>query len=262
MKPGLQIASGLFIISKRDFRWRRVNIQAVYKVVYKATRQANEVSKCSFWSLLIDNYFFPRKTKKELPYVGGIWTHNTLLSRWALYQPCYQGCYWFKPPTQVKANIKAYLFPRRPHVPTSSLRHFYFLHSSNFGTVLYMEMELGTHAYYMICKRNRQLLRHFTPRTCEEWRRNIVCMCITLLKWMKSTKVQTLGELLHCLRYIARLRFTLRWEGMAASTNCSSNVNCCATLRTYLAQFIIHREQRSTMTEERNSKTACSSKVN
>ena len=37
-----------------------------------------------------------------------------------------------------------------------------------------------------------------------------------------------------------------RWEGMAASTNCSSNVNCCATLRTYL----VHREQRSTMTEE------------
>ena len=35
---------------------------------------------------------------------------------------------------------------------------------------------------------------------------------------------------------------------MAASTNCSSNVNCCATLRTYL----VHREQRSTMTEERN----------
>ena len=76
---------------------------------------------------------------------------------------------------------------------------------------------------------------------------------------MKSTKVQTLGELLHCLRYITRL---LRWEGMAASTNCSSNVNCCATLRTYLAQFIVHRQQRSTMTEERNSKTACSSKVN
>ena len=40
-----------------------------------------------------------------------------------------------------------------------------------------------------------------------------------------------------------------RWEGMAASTNCSSNVNCCATLRTYL----VHRERRSTMTEERNS---------
>ena len=62
---------------------------------------------------------------------------------------------------------------------------------------------------------------------------------------------------LHCLGYIARLRFTFRWEGIAASTNCSSNVNCCATLRTYLG----HREQRSTMTEERN-KTACSSKVN
>ena len=65
------------------------------------------------------------------------------------------------------------------------------------------------------------------------------------------------GSFLHCtvLHYIARLRFTFRWEGMAASTNCSSNVNCCATLRTYL----VHREQRSTMTEERNSKTACSS---
>ena len=64
---------------------------------------------------------------------------------------------------------------------------------------------------------------------------------------------------LHCtvLHYIARLRFTFRWEGMAASTNCSSNVNCCATLRTYL----VHREQRSTMTEERNSKTACSTKI-
>ena len=57
--------------------------------------------------------------------------------------------------------------------------------------------------------------------------------------------------------HIARLRFTFRWEGMAASTNCSSNVNCCATVRTYL----VHREQRSTMTEERNSKTACSSKA-
>ena len=70
------------------------------------------------------------------------------------------------------------------------------------------------------------------------------------------------GSFLHCrstvLHYIARLRFTFRWEGMTASTNCSSNVNCCATLRTYL----VHREQRSTMTEERNSKTACSSKVN
>ena len=56
--------------------------------------------------------------------------------------------------------------------------------------------------------------------------------------------------MLHCLGYIARLRFTFRWEGMAASTNCSSNVNCCATLRTYL----VHREQRSTMTEERTQK--------
>ncbi|CAI8012137.1 hypothetical protein GBAR_LOCUS7785 [Geodia barretti] len=53
------------------------------------------------------------------------------------------------------------------------------------------------------------------------------------------------------VQYIARLRFTLRWEGMAASTNCSSNVNCCATLRTYLAQFVVHQQQRSTMTEER-----------
>ena len=36
---------------------------------------------------------------------------------------------------------------------------------------------------------------------------------------------------------IARLRFTFRWEGMAASTNCSSNVNCCATLRTYRTEI-------------------------
>ena len=69
------------------------------------------------------------------------------------------------------------------------------------------------------------------------------------------------STVLRCLGYIARLGFTLRWEGMAASTNCSSNVNCCATLRTYLAQFVVHREQRSTLTEERNSRTACSSKI-
>lgn len=148
MKPGLQIASGLFIISKRDFRWRRVNIQAVYKVVYKATRQANEVSKCSFWSLLIDNYFFPRKTKKELPYVGGIWTHNTLLSRWALYQPCYQGCYWFKPPTQVKANIK----------------HIYF-----HDDPMFQQVALGTFISFTL----QTLERYCT------WRWNLVRMHIT-----------------------------------------------------------------------------------
>ena len=34
-----------------------------------------------------------------------------------------------------------------------------------------------------------------------------------------------------CLRH--------RQEGMAASTNCSSHVKCCATLRTYFAQFVI-----------------------
>ena len=89
-----------------------------------------------------------------------------------------------------------------------------------------------------------------------------------LLRVLRTSPVQSLLRyfrgscihctVLHCLGYIARLCFTFRWEGMAASTNCSSNVNCCATLRTYL----VHREQRSTMTEERNSKTACSSKVN
>ena len=45
-------------------------------------------------------------------------------------------------------------------------------------------------------------------------------------------------------------------EGMAASTNCSSHVNCYATLRTYLSQLLIHweqREQRSKVTEERHS---------
>ena len=44
---------------------------------------------------------------------------------------------------------------------------------------------------------------------------------------------------------------------MAASTNCSSHVNCYATLRTYLAQLLIHweqREQRSKLTEERHSR--------
>ena len=29
-----------------------------------------------------------------------------------------------------------------------------------------------------------------------------------------------------------------RWEGMAASTNCSSYMNCCATLWTYLSQTL------------------------
>ena len=80
---------------------------------------------------------------------------------------------------------------------------------------------------------------------------------------LKGSHIRFLhSTVLRCLGYIARLGFTLRWEGMAASTNCSSNVNCCATLRTYLAQFVVHREQRSTLTEERNSRTACSSKVN
>ena len=85
----------------------------------------------------------------------------------------------------------------------------------------------------------------------------------SLLRCFKGSHIRFLhSTVLRCLGYIARLRFTLRWEGMAASTNCSSNVNCCATLRTYLAQFVVHREQRSTLTEERNSRTACSSKVN
>ena len=35
-----------------------------------------------------------------------------------------------------------------------------------------------------------------------------------------------------------------------ASTNRSSHVNCCATLRTYLSQLLIQREQRSKATEE------------
>ena len=45
-------------------------------------------------------------------------------------------------------------------------------------------------------------------------------------------------------------------ESMAASTNCSSRVNCYATLRTYLSQLLIHweqRVQRSKVTEERHS---------
>ena len=85
----------------------------------------------------------------------------------------------------------------------------------------------------------------------------------SLLRCFKGSHVHFLhSTVLRCLGYIARLRFTLRWEGMAASTNCSSNVNCCATLRTYLAQLVVFREQISTLTEERNSRTACSSKVN
>ena len=65
---------------------------------------------------------------------------------------------------------------------------------------------------------------------------------------------QRLSHLLYQSICIARLCFAFRWEGMAASTNCSSHVNCYATLRTYLAQFVTHleqRKQRLKLTEER-----------
>ena len=42
-------------------------------------------------------------------------------------------------------------------------------------------------------------------------------------------------------------------EGMAASTNCLSHVNCYATLRTYLSQLLIHWERREQRTQEGHS---------
>ena len=53
--------------------------------------------------------------------------------------------------------------------------------------------------------------------------------------------------------YCQTVLLTFRWEGMAASTNCSSHDT---TLRTYLSQLLIHweqSEQRSKVTEERHS---------
>ena len=65
---------------------------------------------------------------------------------------------------------------------------------------------------------------------------------------------------LFCVSMLATYCQTFyRWEGMAPSTNCSSQVNYDAMLRTYLAQLVYwkQREQRSKLTEERHSKTAC-----
>ena len=57
-----------------------------------------------------------------------------------------------------------------------------------------------------------------------------------------------------CVSLLARLRFTFRWEGKATSTNCSSHVNCCATLRTYLAQLWEQREQISKLNTQKTAR--------
>ena len=67
----------------------------------------------------------------------------------------------------------------------------------------------------------------------------------SLLRCFRCSRIRFLhSTVLYCLGYIARLRFTFRWEGMAAFTNCSSAVLHCGHT---FAQFVVHREQRSTL---------------
>ena len=60
-----------------------------------------------------------------------------------------------------------------------------------------------------------------------------------LLRCFTSSHVRFMSSInSSVLQHITRLCFTFRWEGMAASTNCLSNVNCCTTLWTYLSKTL------------------------